>query len=347
MANSKITDLVNKAAPIGADIIPIVDSVASDNKKVLLSNLPLSSAAVTALAAKQSKGAKTIFVLDNGEFASGQAAIDAAVAGDVLVFGQKAGGWGDISVPAGKTISIVGLQSENGVLVKFGSLDFSPTSGINIITNELYIDNCYFTKGTGTVVTFGGTAPARLRMKNCYIYGGASSRLIHLTNQGTYGGVNSSAYIDNTICNAANAIYPTIETSTQYVRFWFSECTSGLVNLKINAGTFESKDSAFTCDKTTEIIQVAAAGAYFLCGRSLISNKTTNGSGVDVATGAAFSNHDNTFDIATGTGYCVKGTGYHLYGSVLTNNNALAAGNVKMKNTLTNVPYTMAFTSSV
>lgn len=346
MANSKITDLVNKAAPIGADIIPIVDSVASDNKKVLLSNLPLSSAAVTALAAKQSKGAKTIFILDNGEFASGQAAIDAAVAGDVLIFGQKAGGWGDISVPAGKTISIVGLQSPSGVVVKFGSLDFSPSTGNNITANELYIDNCFFTKTTGTVVTFGGTAPARLRMTNCYIYGGTTSRLIDLTNQGTYNGVNSSVYIMNTICNAVNATYPAIETSTQYVRFWDCDCSNGLVSVKINAGTFESKDSSFYCDKTTEIIQVAAAGSYFLCGRSLISNKTANGSGVDVATGAVFSSHDNTFDIAAGTGYCVKGTGYHLYGSVLTNNNALAAGNVKMKNTLTNVPYTMAFTAS-
>lgn len=52
MADQKISQLTTKATPVSADILPIVDSVAGDNKKVTAGTLPVSTATQTALNAK-------------------------------------------------------------------------------------------------------------------------------------------------------------------------------------------------------------------------------------------------------------------------------------------------------
>lgn len=52
MADKKISALTAKAAPIGADSLPIVDSVGGTTKKALLSKLPISDAVQTALNTK-------------------------------------------------------------------------------------------------------------------------------------------------------------------------------------------------------------------------------------------------------------------------------------------------------
>lgn len=53
MADTKISALPTKATPVSADIIPIVDSVGTVNKKVTAGSLPISAATQTALNAKQ------------------------------------------------------------------------------------------------------------------------------------------------------------------------------------------------------------------------------------------------------------------------------------------------------
>jgi hypothetical protein len=53
MADTKISALTTKATPIGADILPIVDSTNTSNKKVTIQTLPISDATQTALNAKQ------------------------------------------------------------------------------------------------------------------------------------------------------------------------------------------------------------------------------------------------------------------------------------------------------
>ena len=94
-------------------------------------------------------------------------------------------------------------------------------------------------------------------------------------------------------------------------------------------------------------IFINIAAGTFLCTRSSIANATTNGSGVLIATGAVMGNASNSFAIATGTGYCVRGTGIHAYAYIVTANSALLAYNVRIQNTLAaNVPYTTAFTSA-
>jgi hypothetical protein len=291
------------------------------------------------------KGTKTIFCIDNGDFATGQDAINSASPGDTILFGAKSGGWGDIVVPAGKKLSLKGLQSERCIYVQMGSLTFSPASGTQIVENELYIDSLYFIKSTGTVVTFDGTAPARLRMSNCFILS-STNRAVECTNTYSSGGIFSSAYFTGCTIQNGGALNPAFETSTPYVQIRKTEISNGSVTLKINAGTTETVHCEFTCNTVNTIANVAASGAYLLSNNCLYTNSTTNGTGVTVATGAVFANFLNVFAIATGTGYCVKGTGIHLYAGQNLSNSAALAYNVKMQSTLTNLPYTTTFTSA-
>lgn len=55
MSDSKISALPTKAVPISADILPIVDSTVTDNKKITIGSLPISTATQTALNAKVDK----------------------------------------------------------------------------------------------------------------------------------------------------------------------------------------------------------------------------------------------------------------------------------------------------
>lgn len=49
MADQKISQLTTKTVPVAADVLPIVDSVAGDNKKVTIGTLPVSVPVQTAI----------------------------------------------------------------------------------------------------------------------------------------------------------------------------------------------------------------------------------------------------------------------------------------------------------
>ena len=291
------------------------------------------------------KGVKTIFCIDNGDFATGQAAVNSASQGDTILFGAKAGGWGDIVIPSGKGMSLMGLQADNSKYARIGSLTFSPTSG-TIGTNELYVNNLYITSATQAAVLFSGTAPARIRIYNCYIAPTSNQKAVSFINtNATSPSVYSSAYINSCVIDAGVSTSATVENSTPYTRITHSTIDGGSMSLQLNAGTLESDNNTYSLDKLGEIINIAAG--TFLCTRSSIANATTNGSGVLIATGAVMGNASNSFAIATGTGYCVRGTGIHAYAYIVTANSALLAYNVRIQNTLAaNVPYTTAFTSA-
>lgn len=297
-----------------------------------------------ALAAKLTKGTKTILCIDNGDYATGQAAVDAASAGDTIIFGAKSGGWGNLVIPAGKKLSLMGLQAPRTPYVAVGTITYSPSSGTNITENELYVDSLFITSSSTTCVAFGGTNLGRIRLSNCYIYPTGTNKAIELTNTASSGGVTSSAYLHDCIILSTGTTATLLETSTPYVKLYRTSFDSGLLSLKVNAGSVESDSCAFTVNQASEVINIA--GGSFLCGRTLITNTATNGSGVAIAATGVFSSNHNTFSVATGTGYCIRGTGYHLYGTQLINNSALSAGNVKIQSTVQSFAFTTAFTSS-
>jgi hypothetical protein len=288
---------------------------------------------------KLTKGTKTIFCIDNGDFATGQAAIDAASPNDIIIFGTKAGGWGDLVIPAGKTLSLKGLQAGRSPnMVQVGSITFSPTTGANILQNELYIDSLYIYSTTADCITHGGTAPSRIRISNCYINcAGAATRAVVFSNTHA----TSSSYLyDNIIGSSAAATV--IQSSIAYARAYRNSVDGSNVGITLTAGTFENNLTNYSINFAGNVANIT--GGTFLCGYSLISNTGANSSGVAVSTGAVFASSYNSFSIPTGTGYCVRGTGVHVYGSMTFANSVLAAYNVKVQNTLTNVAYTTAFT---
>lgn len=300
--------------------------------------VPATLAGVNAL----TKGTKTIFCIDNGDFATGQAAVNAASQGDTILFGAKAGGWGDIVIPSGKGISLVGLQADNSKYVRIGSLTFSPTAG-GILVNEVYVSNLFITSATQAAVLFGGSVAARLRLYNCYIAPTSNQKAVSLTNTISTPPSISSAYFIECIIDAGTSTSACVESNTPYVRLVRTTIDGGSMSLQLNAGTLESDTVAYSLDRLGEIINVA--GGTFLCTRSSIINATTNGSGVLLAAGAVMGNVSNTFSVATGTGYCIRGIGgVHAYAYITFANSALLAFNVKVQSTLTNVPYTVAFT---
>lgn len=60
MSDSKISALPTKAVPISADILPIVDSTVTDNKKITIGSLPISTATQTALNTKMTGNAAIV-----------------------------------------------------------------------------------------------------------------------------------------------------------------------------------------------------------------------------------------------------------------------------------------------
>jgi hypothetical protein len=302
--------------------------------------LPTVSSAIQAqLDEKLKKGSQTVFVIDNGDFATGQAAVDAAAPGSTLIFGVKSGGWGNLVIPAGKKLSIIGMQSERSIYVQFGSITFSPTTGAQILENELYVESLYFQVSSGVALTFGGTAPARIRVNNCYINASGTGRAFLLNNSNPA----SSAYMtETTIISSSSATIT--QSSVAYVREYRTTIDGTGLGLQLDAGTFEQSMSNYVTNFAGNVVNIS--GGTLLAGQSLFSNSAANSSGVAVATGAVFASAFNTFAIPTGSGYCVRGTGVHASTTNNYSNSALLAYNVKVQNTLTNVAYTTAYTLS-
>ena len=298
----------------------------------------------TALNGKLTKGTKTIFCIDNGDYATLQDAVNAASAGDTILVGAKATTWGNVVIPdnlVGKKLSIMGLQTARCPFVKVGAITFSPTLETQLTENELYLQNLYISSSTSACVTFGGNKGARIRIDGCFIDAGSTMNAIALSN--TVG--TSSVYIFNSLIQSTAGT--TIVSSTPYVRIYRSSVeNSGTILLSQTAGFLESNDVNYSGARVGEIISISGTG-NFICGKSLIANTTTNGSGV-LLTGptAVMANSNNTWQIGTGTGYCLRGNGVHLFGPYLTANSPLLAYNVKIQNTITSVPYTLTFTSS-
>jgi hypothetical protein len=336
LIDASIDDLID-GAPIALDTLKELAAALGDDEN-FASNL------VTTLSNKLTKGSKTIFCIDNGDFANGQAAIDAASQGDTILFGVKAGGWGDLVIPSNKGISLKGLQTAKSKYVRVGSINFSPTTGSNINLNEVYIENLFISSNTQSPIVFGGTVAARLRIYGCYISPSSNQKSIEFLNSNTTSpSVYSSAYLYDSIVGHTGT-NTAIESSTPYVRCQRTAVDGSSLLLQLNAGTFESDGTYWECNRAAEIINIA--GGLFLAGRTSFTNNTTNGSGILIGAAGVVASSYNSFVIATGTGYCVRGTGVHAYGQIVTANSALQAFNVKIQNTVTSVPYTTSFTPS-
>lgn len=314
-------------------------------------------ASVAPAAAKQ-LGSRIHWVVAGGLYASIQAAIDAASAGDVILVGPapsgapQNGSWGAAVFPENKRLIVSGLTGNDSQKnIRIDSVTFSPSSaGLQINENEIYISGLYIigTYAAGQqAVLFDGTNAGRMRLSNCYIYANAlSTGGDCVKNSNAFAG--TSLHLDGCLIQNASTNGRGIRHSGTYTYLRNrNEVSGGQYAIEQSAGLMEIYDASIQMDAAREVIQISAG--TMTVGYSTIKNTTANGSGVNLtAAGAVFGMGDATFAIATGTGYCVNGvaSSFFLYGHITYSNSAAAAYNTRVRSSvLTAFATTQAFTA--
>lgn len=296
-------------------------------------------------------GTNIIWVVEGGAYSTLQSAIDAATDQTVLMVGPKANGgsWGTATFSAGKRLTVLGFGAKAGEQVQIDGITFAPSTGANILLNTVYVRGLFISRSfVGTqAVSFAGSAPARLRLQECYIYNtGASGNGVVSDN----GGSGSSLYLDNCIVQSGTSAGVGVNHVRGYTYIKGTEVSRFQYPLQCAAGNVEILNSMLDgTGVANEVVRIS--GGVVTVGYTTIKNTTTNASGVNLtAAGATLGMGDATFAIATGSGYCVNGvTGaVFLYGRITYSSSAAAAYNVKVKNTFsaTTFPVVQTFTSS-
>lgn len=310
-------------------------------------------------------GSKVHLVVEGGAYANIQAAIDAAADWDVILVGPKAAGasWGPAVFSPGKRLVVSSLLSKWSTQVRVDSITFNANSGLNILNNTVFVRGLFINSSFTALapgVNFYGSAPARLRLQECFIYNSNAAAGTGVVSNNS--GSGSSLYIDNCIIQSGASTgigvdhqqgYTAIRNDSEISRYQYPlQCARP----GLPTSTVEILDSVL--DGTgiaNEVVRIT--GGLVTCGYSTIKNATTNASGVNLtAAGAVFGAGDATFAIATGTGYCVRGVvnSVYLYGNVTYSNSAVPGGafNVKVQtgspadplSFLAAIPVTQAFT---
>lgn len=310
-------------------------------------------------------GSKVLLCVQGGSYATIQAAIDAASDWDVILVGPKAAGasWGPMTFSPGKRLVVASLGSKWSTQVRVDSITFNADSGLNILENTVFVRGLFINSSFTALapgVNFYGSAPARLRLQECFIYNSNAATGTGVVSNNS--GSGSSLYIDNCIVQSGASTgigvdhqqgYTIIRGDSEISRYQYQvQCARpGLPvsNVEITNTLLDGTGAA------NEVIRIT--GGTVTCGYSTIKNATTNASGVNLtAAGAAFGAGDATFAIATGTGYCVRGVvnSVYLYGNVTYSNSTAAAYNTKVQTGspanpaafLAAIPVAQAFTNS-
>lgn len=295
---------------------------------------------------------KIHYVVEGGSYATIQAAIDAAADWDVILVGPKAAGdsWGPAVFSPGKRLVVASLLSKWSTQVRVDSITFNANSGLNTNENTVFVRGLFINSSFTALapgVNFYGSAPARLRLQECFIYNNNSVTGTAVISNNS--GAGSSLYLDNTVVQSGYSTgigvdhqqgYTNIRGDSEISRYQYPlQCAAGFVEV-LNT-MLDGSGIA------NEVVRIS--GGTVTCGYSTIKNSTTNSSGVNLTTaGAVFGMGDATFAIATGTGYCVNGVAstVFLYGSITYSHSVLVSYNVKVKNTISAVAVTQVFTSS-
>lgn len=295
-----------------------------------------------------SLGGNTHLVIESGSYGTLQHAINSASSGDVILVGPKSGGWGDIDLPAGKQLSILGLSTPKTPFnVKIGSVSIEPTTGTSATQNEVHIENLFIVgNNTSPAVTVGGSAPCRLKIEGCYVYNISSAGGDTVTVSSTATG--TAVYLENCVINATS---PTAGAAVK--------AASSYVVVR-NCDIFGSKNALHLAGDTvvevgiTKITTANTDSAILVDAGSLsanniyVENGTTNGSGLKLSSAYSFAAIDNSiFNVAAGTGYVVWGGGIFAPGSnSYSNITGVLTRNVKIQNTITTIPISTSLTAA-
>ena len=144
-------------------------------------------------------GSNIRLVVSGGLYSTLQQAVDLSSDLDLILVGPNSAGWGNVTLPDLKRISIVGMAAKNTpTLVKVGKITFAPTSGGSATANEIHLENLYIiSTDTGSCITLDGISPFRLKVEGCYINigsGGSGNGVSHNSLN-----PSSSLYLDNCV----------------------------------------------------------------------------------------------------------------------------------------------------
>ena len=288
----------------------------------------------------EGKSGNTIFVTktSGGEYESLQAAVDAAVAGDVVVVGP--GSWGEVVLKAG--VSLMGLQPPLADTVVLSKISFAPAEG-TAADNTVYVSNLRLSRGDNeTVAVLGGDgAPVRIHLDGVRFYrnnAGATNPLV------ICGGEDASSSIFMHNCSltheggqVANAII-LLFASVRYLDLNNCTFSQGGHCLATTYGTVAASLCRFETTSSIAAIHVSGTGSQLAVGNSLVRNLGTNSSGIQLEAGTVCAASDTVFDVSAGTGKCVGGTG------VLAKNNlTVQPAALGSRNTSTTGPTVLSF----
>lgn len=325
--------------------------------KIILKDGEISSSADINVSARlvgsdavfSSLGTNTHLVLENGIYNTLQDAINSSSTGDTILVGPRSAGWGDIELPASKQLSILGLSTPKTPFnVKIGSISFEPTVGTYATQNEIHIANFFINGDFSSTpgIHVGGSAPSRLKIEGCYIYNnssaGGNTVLVDSTATGT------SLYIENSIINGSSATAgAAVKATTSYlvVRNCDVFASKNAFHLAGNT-TVELGTTKIVTSNTDSTILIDAGN---LSANSIyVENGTADGSGLKLSSMYSFAAIDNSiFNVATGTGYVIWGSGVFAPGNnSYSNIPGVLARNVKIQNTITTIPISTTLTAA-
>jgi len=289
---------------------------------------------------------KMHFVIKGGKYNTLQQAVDAAAHDDLILVGPPDAGssWGDVTFVGDKRLFVVGLGAKHGQNVAIGKVTYAPTTGANIIKNEVWIRNVFISGNfsSSPAVVFGGDTAsdkaARLRIQDSYIYNtGTSGDVIVVKNQAA----GSSLYIDNSLIQAPLAVSGTgavLKHVKGYTYVKGSEFVGGGYAVDCAAGNLIMMNSTLEMNGVREIARVTGGLLSFSFGT--MTNSTVSGSGVNLTTaGATLAMGYSGFVVANGPGYCVNGVAgtYYLNASVNYSDTGSGTYNKRVKNLVTSI----------
>ena len=285
MANVKITQLPAASSVTLDDIVPLVDIGTTTTQKATL-------AQVLALG----PGQKVLWLVEGGQYATLQAAFNAATEGDTIVIGPKATGtWGDLTIAENKTMSIVGMNGPQGKTAKIGAVTFSPTTGgLNINRNEYFFANVMISGSFASqAVLFSGTGAGRMRFVGCYV-DNTSATGDGVVNSNTFNtGTSSSLYLDNCVVQVVTTTGVGLRHSGQYT--WIKNRTQiegGLHAIEQTAGSVDIVGASIAANGATSTVELSGTASLTM-GYSTISNSKDYGIYWDA--GSTVTQTGNTF----------------------------------------------------
>lgn len=336
----------NDAVPTNGQLL-IGDTAAGYFKSALLTGtgISITNGAGSVALATTGLGGKIHWVVTGGSYATLQAAVDAAAAGDVILVGPTATTWGAVTFPAQKELAVCGLGgASHSNMVSIGAVTFSPTTG-TAQQNQLWLADLYingsFTGAQG--VLFSDIAPARVRMNGCFISDSGTGKSIVSSNSG----VGSSFVIDNCLTDAGDAVAsPRLDHTQGYTLVQDTELHGGTSAFSCAGGVLEMQ--RVRCEYAVAGAVGQINGGQMAAQNLFIRNTTVGGDGV-LMSGGTMGLNNSVFDVADGAGYCVRGSGSFFYGqNTYTDAPTATPRNVKVQVPgIAAFPMTQAFTPTV